>query len=160
AAGAGPARDGSRRGQNLLHPPQARNRRLRIVNERDADVALAWIDAGLVGATHISAGQHADAGFGPQPPGRRLAIADVEPQKESPGRPHESELLAEDFRGRLEICAVSLASLLDVSLVAPQGGRGGQDWVGHGDAAIVDELGVSLDQPGIAGDETRSQAGY
>src|SRR3546814_9274332 len=67
------------------------------------------------------------AGLAPQLQGRRLAVADVEPQEEPAGRLAEAEAVAEDALGQREVAAVVVAVRCHVRLVAPQAGAGGEN---------------------------------
>ena len=75
------------------------------MNEGDADVAKPGIRLAFSGfdfTSHIGAGKDADTCLAPQPEGRCLAVADVEPEEESTLGQAESGAVAEKPLGEPE----------------------------------------------------------
>src|SRR5712691_1301437 len=75
----------------LQHAPDPRKggfeRRL-VMDDRQANIAAPRIVPACGSPRRIASGQDSDRRVAPQPQGRRLAVADIEPQKEAAGRPN------------------------------------------------------------------------
>src|SRR6185312_3092261 len=89
--------------QHAQHALHAGRDGLVVMDECDADIPPARILA-AVAARDIGAGQRAQARLAPQRLGRLLAVADIEPEEESAGRPVEAEAPAERLLGDGEFC--------------------------------------------------------
>ena len=74
-------------GQHLDQPGQAFLDHLGLMHQSDADIGRAGIAALGIGPRHIGAGKDAQARLGPEALGGGLAVADVQPQEESPAGP-------------------------------------------------------------------------
>ena len=108
-----------------------------VMDDREADIPAARIVPAIGRPRGIAAGQHPDRRVAPQPHGRRLAVADIEPQKEPAVGPVKPEAAGERGLGDVEFAAVARAVFLDMRLVAPQRRRRRLDRQRHLAAAIV-----------------------
>src|SRR5690242_16550753 len=80
-----------------------------VVDQGHADVLRGRVDAALVDAAQIAAGERADAGLLPELERRLLAVADVEPEEEAAGRAVEIEFALEHALGGVELADVERA---------------------------------------------------
>ena len=78
------------------------------MDERDADIFSAWILGARIGARGIGSGQRANARLAPQSQRGALAIADIEPEKESALRPIEAKSISEQAFGDVGSLGVAL----------------------------------------------------
>src|SRR5215203_6048186 len=92
-----------------------------VLNERDADIALAGIAGVGAVAREIVTGNDAQAAVAPKVPGDRLITAlpaHVEPEEEAAGRTLIAITVADDLIGKVEFRDVERAVVLDMGLVA------------------------------------------
>src|SRR5579885_3824184 len=88
--------------QHLREAPQPLARRLLVVHERHADIAMRGVHPlGL--AASIGPGQHLDVRLAPQLARRLLAVTDVEPQEKAAARRVVAEAVVQHLFGNLEV---------------------------------------------------------
>ncbi len=64
-----------------------------------------------------------------------------------------AEQRPENFLREIEVAAIARAVRRDMRLVLPEPRRRREQWQGRRDAAVIDELRLARDEPGVAGDE-------
>src|SRR4051794_8760639 len=131
-----------------------------VLNERDADIALAGIAAVGAIAREIVTGNDAQAAVAPQVPGDRLITAlpaHVEPEEEAAGRTLIAITVADDLIGEVELRDIERAVVLDMGLVAV--GRDGDLLRRHRHLRRRDvaQLDVARQEPAVAGGKADTQ---
>src|SRR4029077_16025570 len=94
---------------------------LLVLNERDANVALAGVAAVRAVAREVVAGNDAKPAVAPEFHGCGLVtalLAHIEPEEEAAGRALVAVAAADDLVGKIELRDIELAVLLDVGFVA------------------------------------------
>src|ERR1700730_16899336 len=129
------------------------------MDEREADVALARVDAVAVGLRHVAPGQRPDGRLAPQTLRGLDPISDVEPQEEAAGWTVEPETPLEDGLRGIDLLAIARPILGDVILVAPQRGGGGLDRQRDLACAVIAQAQETGNQLRIARDEAGAQRG-
>ena len=106
----------------------------------------------------IGSGKDAQRRLRPQRAGRLLAVADVQPEKETAGWPNKAESASEKLFREVEFRAVERPVRFRVRVFLPQQRRGAQDRQRDGCAGEGAQPPERLDRACIAGDKAGSQA--
>src|SRR5579863_8737508 len=90
------------------------------MHERHADVSLTGIDAVIIRTCDVGAGQRPNCRIPPQRLGRLLAVANIEPEEETPGGSIEAEPAAEGSFRDIELATIERAIGVDMRFVVPK----------------------------------------